>query len=170
MMNIIEAMIHNRSDFLNSNVIRSISFPRRADIVSQFMRNEHYMLETASRVYNNNITLRNAAATLITFNMPNANETTFMDPVIVSATREQITSSLEDCPNATHQCSICQEANNATSARMRQCGHIHHRRCIEEWLAMSVRCPVCRHDIREAGPTNQTFFAASQTSSPPASQ
>jgi len=170
MLNIIEGLVESRQNFLNDRTIRAIPFHQRGQNIYQFVLNEHYILETASRIYNNNLAIRNAAATLITFNMPNANETTFMDPVIVSATREQITSSLEDCPNATHQCSICQEANNATSARMRQCGHIHHRRCIEEWLAMSVRCPVCRHDIREAGPTNQTFFAASQTSSPPASQ
>ena len=166
MLNIIEGLVESRQNFLNDRVVRAMSFRDRADVMTRFMVNEHYILEAASRIYNNRVAIRNAATTLITLSMPN----NLMDPVIISATSEQIQGSLEPQPNATGHCSICQEANNGTSVRIRQCGHVHHRSCIEEWLAMSVRCPVCRHDIREEGPAAQTSSGASQTSSPPASQ
>ena len=164
MLNIIEGLVESRQSFLNDRVVRAMGFQDRARVMTRFMLNEHYILETASRVYNNNIAIRNAAATLITFSMPGANDN-FTDPVIVSATRQQIEGSLINEPNATGHCSICQEPNNVRSARIRQCGHVHHRGCIEDWLAMSVRCPVCRHDIREEGPEAQTSSGASQTSS-----
>jgi len=166
MLNIIEGLVESRQNFLNDRVVRAMSFRDRADVMTRFMVNEHYILETASRIYNNRVAIRNAATTLITLSMPD----NFMDPVIISATSQQIQGSLVSAPNATGHCSICQEANNGTSVRVRQCGHVHHRSCIEEWLAMSVRCPVCRHDIREEGPAAQTSSVASQTSSPPASQ
>ena len=161
MMGVVEGLIQSRQDFLNDRSIRSINFHNRGPIISHFIRNEHYLLEIATRVYNNTIAIRNAAATLITLSMPN----NFMEPVIISATSQQIQSSLVSAPNSTGDCSICQEANNGTSVCIRQCGHAHHRSCIEDWLAMSVRCPVCRHDIREEGQANQTSSGASQTSS-----
>ena len=161
MFGVVEGLVQSRQDFLNDRVVRSIKFHHRAPIISHFIRNEHYLLEIATRVYNNTIAIRNAATTLITLSMPN----NFMEPVIISATSQQIQSSLVSSPNSTGHCSICQEANNGTSVRIRQCGHVHHRTCIEEWLAMSVRCPVCRHDIREEGPAAQTSSGASQTSS-----
>jgi hypothetical protein len=54
-------------------------------------------------------------------------------------------------------CSICQD-------RMRQgeiirtltaCTHAFHKSCLDNWLLhSSVRCPSCRHDIREPAPTH----------------
>jgi hypothetical protein len=167
MMGVIEGLIQSRNDFLNNRTIRAFPFQQRANVVNRFMINEHYLLESASLTYNNTIALRNAATTLITLSMANNN---FMEPVIVSASAQQIQGSLESEANATGQCSICQENNNANSVRIRQCGHVHHRNCIEDWLAMSVRCPVCRHDIREEGLAAQTSSAASQTSSQPSVQ
>ena len=84
--------------------------------------------------------------------------TTTYDDVVVSAsqtmvneasTEETLEQDLE--PN----CAICQD-------RMRQgelvrklniCEHTFHKSCIDIWLLhRSVRCPTCRHDIRDLEP------------------
>jgi hypothetical protein len=50
-------------------------------------------------------------------------------------------------------CTICQEGLRAEDTghlrRIRHCGHTFHQNCIDTWFSSHVRCPVCRHDIRE---------------------
>jgi hypothetical protein len=50
-------------------------------------------------------------------------------------------------------CTICQEGLRAegtgTLREIRHCGHTFHQNCIDTWFSSHVRCPVCRHDIRE---------------------
>ena len=74
----------------------------------------------------------------------------FLDPVPVVATRDQIADATETGVAVTNtNCAICQES--VTSAtRLRACGHCFHSECIDQWLGMNTRCPVCRHDIRQA--------------------
>lgn len=74
----------------------------------------------------------------------------FLDPVPVVATRDQIVDATETGVAVTNtNCAICQES--VTSAtRLRACGHCFHSECIDQWLGMNTRCPVCRHDIRQA--------------------
>jgi len=73
----------------------------------------------------------------------------FLDPVPVVPSAAQIAAATEtNVVVANTNCAICQES--VTSAtRLRSCGHCFHRDCIDQWLGINTRCPVCRHDIRE---------------------
>lgn len=160
-LNMLDLMIVGRNEFLSSDLMRRVPFSRRADLISRYMSNEILYLEMMNRFHAEQTHLQNAAATLISLTMPNS---TFLNPVTVVASRAQIESSLQNYQNTTSNCAICQDAISSGGCRIRQCGHVYHRSCIENWLTMSVRCPVCRHDIREEGQAIQTSFAAEQTS------
>jgi hypothetical protein len=51
-------------------------------------------------------------------------------------------------PPAGELCAICQDTM-ATSTRLTHCRHYFHHTCITQWFGTSVRCPVCRNDIRD---------------------
>jgi hypothetical protein len=77
----------------------------------------------------------------------------FHEAVIVRPTQQQINaaSSIVELSNSTDNCSICQEPLISESERVRRlthCQHMFHHSCITTWFATNVRCPVCRHDIR----------------------
>ena len=165
MLNIIEGIVTARGNFFEVSALRSLNWHDRTTIASRYITSDLLLLEVANRVYLSNIQTRNAATTLITLTMPN---NSFMNPVTVTASPAQITAALEDITETTGNCSICQEAIVNGGTRIRHCGHIHHRACLDTWFAMSVRCPVCRHDIRDQA--NQTSAASSQTSSQLANQ
>ena len=160
----IEDMIIGRNNFFNDTMLRAIPFHQRPLVLSRYMNTESLYLEFINRVYLNNIQHQAAATALVTLTMPH----TFMDPVSVTASRVQITQSLEDFPTTTSNCAICQDLISSGGCRIRQCGHVYHRACVVNWFSMSVRCPVCRHDIREVGQASQTSSVAEQTSSPQA--
>lgn len=80
----------------------------------------------------------------------------FLDtPVIVRPSVEQIsnstTISVVDISRLTDDCSICQDGmiQNEEIRTITHCGHKFHKDCIDVWFQTNVRCPVCRHDIRE---------------------
>jgi hypothetical protein len=80
----------------------------------------------------------------------------FSAPVIVAPTAEQLDSGSEivtDLSGAS-PCAVCQDAliPNDICRRLRACGHVYHRSCIDQWYQRSVRCPTCRHDIRNPLP------------------
>jgi hypothetical protein len=82
-----------------------------------------------------------------------------LTPVIVAPTTDQIATATDlrmaTTADETINCSVCQEsvADGQAIRRINHCGHTFHRNCIDTWFRTSVRCPVCRHDIREtAGP------------------
>lgn len=73
----------------------------------------------------------------------------FLDPVPVVPTRQQISDATETHVGVLNTtCAICQDAVTCAT-RLRACGHCFHGACIDQWLGMNSRCPVCRHDIRE---------------------
>jgi len=88
---------------------------------------------------------------------------TFLTPVPVRPTQEQINSSTRTCVYSDIQnqinasCSICQaefqDIDNVI--QIRSCGHIFHREELLSWFERgglgngSVFCPMCRVDIRE---------------------
>ena len=74
----------------------------------------------------------------------------FLDPVPVIPTREELAAGTETGVtfNSNETCSICQDSV-VHGTRLRNCGHCFHTDCIDQWLGMNTRCPMCRHDIRE---------------------
>ncbi len=85
-------------------------------------------------------------------NLPNS----FLEPVVVRPTTEQIESGSERAfPQEETTCAICQDAIpvNQMCRRLRACNHAFHISCIDQWFARDVRCPTCRHDIREPAPS-----------------
>jgi hypothetical protein len=47
-------------------------------------------------------------------------------------------------------CSVCLEdfpASGEGVRRMKACGHIFHRQCLQNWLNTARTCPICRHDL-----------------------
>ena len=83
----------------------------------------------------------------MTFQMPAG----WNEPVPVVATPAEIHSSMvrlaaSDPPQV---CAICQDSITAEGVQLRNCEHNFHRSCILTWFSTSVRCPVCRNDIRD---------------------
>lgn len=162
---LLEDMIEGRNNFLSNSTIRAIPYSYRPGVLARFMNNEALYIEFINRVYMNSIQTRAAATALITLTMPNM-VGNFMDPVSVTPSVNQINRSLQDCEATTSSCAICQESISSGACRIRQCGHVYHRACIVAWFSTSVRCPVCRYDIRIEGPASQTSSAGEETPSP----
>jgi hypothetical protein len=141
-LSLIDGLIEGRNIFL-SRTISQIPHPAREGAYSRFLLNELCMLEVVSRVFQHGIRSENRQIILdipITAN--------FLDAVPVVATPEQINQAVETIEDGSGVCAICQENISGSCARIRQCSHKYHRNCLVTWFAMSVRCPVCRHDIR----------------------
>lgn len=149
---LLEQMIEGRNDFYNLTM-RLTPHQHRPQMLSRYMLNEIVYLEMINRMYQNH--LRSSSA-VVTFTLP-AN---FTEPVIVAPTQAQIGAAIEDISTSTNSCAICQDAISSGGCRIRSCRHEFHRTCLTNWFGMSVRCPVCRHDIREsanpAGGESQT--------------
>jgi hypothetical protein len=135
--------------FRNPNVYR-----RRDDITLRYLEIELRYLELLTR--------QRAEPVTITFpiNLPS----NFLDVVPIVPTPEQIENELidGDVPVTPQNCSICQDSISSECVRLRICQHAYHRSCIQTWFGASVRCPVCRRDIRE-DPAIQTSSAATRT-------
>ena len=75
-----------------------------------------------------------------------------LEPIIVRPSAQQIeeASSIVEVSNSQNSCAICQEHMNPNDRirRLNQCRHMFHNQCIMTAFQSSVRCPVCRHDIR----------------------
>jgi hypothetical protein len=148
-LDLIEGLIEGRNDFF-VRTMQLTPHQQRGVMLSRFMMNEVCYLEILNRFYQNH--LRNQlASAVLTFTMPN----NFNDPVPVLPTQAQITSAIENITSTTSICAICQDSISSGACRIRQCGHVYHRSCILSWFGMNVRCPVCRHDIREGAQDNQ---------------
>ena len=166
---ILQNMLEVRQQFFDIRFQRLLANDSRSSLVARYMLTDGAMLEMINRTYISNTQARSAAVSLLGYAIPNM--TTFSEPVTVAPTQAQIQASLEDViPASQVSCAICQEPVSSGAARIRQCGHVYHRPCVSNWFSMSVRCPVCRHDIREAGPAAQTSAASSQTSVQPVNQ
>jgi len=54
----------------------------------------------------------------------------------------------DDIGEDTNPCSICQEDFAADEeVRDLPCQHYFHSHCIDQWLVIQKKCPLCRHDI-----------------------
>ena len=135
---------------------RAAMYRRRDQLTRQFMETEIAYMDTIVR--------DNRLPVTITFpiNIPQ----NFMEPVPVIPTQQQILDEVVDHISSSQQtCSICQDSIVSDGVKLRVCQHVYHRSCIQTWFGASVRCPVCRRDIRE-GPVTQTSFGATGMTSP----
>lgn len=78
----------------------------------------------------------------------------FLDPVPVFPTPAQVSAATEIRTleaDLEDNCSVCQDTMRIGEAvrHITACNHTFHRSCIDTWFVRNVRCPVCRHDIRE---------------------
>lgn len=130
--------------------VRFLDGHTRNHIVAAHMRNTTMTLDILRRF------MTQPQRTTMVMNIPLSVDVSgnpianFFDPIPVVPTREQITAGTEQHINvaAGTVCAICQDAV-ACATRLRHCGHSFHGSCIDQWLQMNPRCPVCRHDIRE---------------------
>ena len=157
-MELLMLLARGRNEFFSNENVRLLNYPARTGIMSRYMNSEAFMLELVNRLYTNHL-YTNVANAVFTLAMP----ARFNDPVVVAPSQLQINAALENHDNPDSPCAICQEAITSNGVRIRQCQHSYHRACISNWFSMSVRCPVCRHDIREVDQPAQTSSASVQT-------
>lgn len=143
-LDILAGMLQTDRTFYST--IRFLDGQTRSNIVAAHMRNNFQMLSIL-RVF---MAQPPATATL-TISMDASGN--FFDPVPVVPTPEQVTAATERAfqPPADTNCSICQEGLTQ-GTRLRGCNHVFHDQCIDQWLQMNPRCPVCRHDVRDLQP------------------
>lgn len=154
---LLDDLAGGRNAFLNSTMNR-IPHSQRFNAYNRFMANESMYLQLIHNILRNmNRSTDNSA--VVTFTIPS----NFSDPVIVRPNQEQINSALESIENSNSTCAICQDLISFDGVKIRHCNHEFHRSCISSWFGINVRCPVCRHDIRD--PITQTPSASEQTSS-----
>lgn len=51
----------------------------------------------------------------------------------------------EECDAA--ECSICLEKNDQQYCKIKSCGHIFHKKCLNKWFSTNNSCPYCRCQI-----------------------
>ena len=98
------------------------------------------------------------------FTRPNLERFLASSPVPIVPTREQVANASQVCLFEDIQepinsiCPITQQPFSLRDPVMRltHCGHIFNVTSINEWFSRHVRCPVCRHDIRETVPPQST--------------
>ncbi len=94
-------------------------------------------------------------------------------PVIVRPSNEvidaaTISETVSTPPPPAGICVICQEEFAVTNQlrRIRHCGHVFHHDCIMTHFETSVRCPTCRHDIRDSTSTAATASLTDSATNP----
>lgn len=141
------------------NIVRFLDGNTRNHIVAAHMRNTSQAIQLLRMSLTRPVSQREN----IVMNIPLANlfdpsgnfMRNFLDPVPVVPTREQIAAATENNIMVRDEtCAVCQEPMTCAT-RIRHCGHCFHTQCIHEWLTMSTRCPVCRHDVRDLHPARR---------------
>lgn len=152
-----ERVFHQTVRFLDSRT--------RNHIVAAQLRNTALALDIIRRVL---AQPARPTTTTMVMNFPLTMDVSgnFFDPVPVVPTRDQITIATEMHVGVAEgsTCAICQDAVSCAT-RLRHCGHFFHGSCIDQWLQMNPRCPVCRHDIREQRLLRQTGSTTNESSS-----
>lgn len=143
-LDVLQGMLQTDRAFYST--IRFLDGQTRSHIVAAHMRNNSQMLGIL-RVFMN----QPPVTATLTLSMDASGN--FFDAVPVVPSPQQIAAATErnvEVPAETN-CSICQEELR-TGTRLRACQHTFHEQCIDQWLQMNTRCPVCRHDVRDLQP------------------
>ena len=136
------------------SIVRFLDAPTRNHVVAAHLRNT----SSALAILYSHVLQNRSRNTRFTVNIPlgmfdSSGNPTFLEPVPVVATREQIAAGVEtNAMMFDYNCAICQEPVTAAT-RIRACGHAFHAHCINQWFSMNTHCPVCRHDIRDLNST-----------------
>lgn len=169
-IDLLHEMMEARTEFLTNDTIRAINYPARTTLIGRFLNTEQLVLELVNRIHSTQI-YGDLTTALLTVTLPGGQlARNFSDPVPVTPSTNQINAGLESIETASSPCAVCQDPITSGGVRIRACRHEYHRSCISNWFSMSVRCPVCRYDIREAGQTGQTSAASSETIAPAGDQ
>jgi hypothetical protein len=120
-------------------ILRNFPIEARAAVMLQHQINNSWMIA----LLHTSLTQPDS----VVINIPYPDE---MVDVPVLATAAQIQTAIT--PNVTvdadaGDCAICQESVGIMT-KINRCGHGFHDACIQSWFTRSVRCPVCRWDIR----------------------
>lgn len=159
---IVSSLLTSREQFFRN--IRYFNYRQRGDITERFFVSEGRYLTMLNE--------RRRARTQQTVNIsiPFTFPASFLEAVPVLATPQQIADEVQNHTSSLQQtCSICQDSISSDGAILRVCRHVYHRSCIQTWFGASVRCPVCRRDIRE-DPADQTSSDATGMQPPQTSQ
>jgi hypothetical protein len=140
-LELLDGLVESRNIFF-SRTINLVPVASRGPAYSRFMTNELCYLDILNRIFARGNTNQ------IVLNIPS----NFGDNVVVAPSADQIAQSLENVAGPQGACAVCQDAISSDGVRIRQCSHAYHGSCIRDWFTMSVRCPVCRYDIREPTP------------------
>lgn len=148
------------------SIVRFLDAPTRNHVVAAHLRNT----SSALAILYSHVLQNRSRNTRFTVNIPlgmfdSSGNPTFLEPVPVVATREQIAAGVEtNAMMFDYNCAICQEPVTAAT-RIRACGHAFHAQCINQWFSMNTHCPVCRHDIRDLNSTSTQSGNASSVHS-----
>jgi len=154
-LELLQSFADGRREFLNHRNVRLIDFRDRGSILTRYFQTEMAITDLLTRLYAQQQT-NDIANSIVRLTIPSR----FLDPVRVTATTDQINNSLITRDVQDSPCAICQEAISSGGVVLRHCSHGYHRSCILQWFSSSVRCPTCRHDIRETGLASQTSSAS----------
>lgn len=151
--NYFPALLYSQGRFMSTNQILHYI---RYQIMTQFPR--HGRIMPLSRAVDESLASAEFILNLLnTFVVhDDGRAAAFAAPVIVRATPAQINEGSEIVTDISgSNCAVCQDVivEADTCRRLRACRHIYHQTCIDQWYRRSVRCPTCRHDIREAADT-----------------
>lgn len=152
LLEVIRELVSSRNQFFSR---AHIFYGNRDELARQIFEEEKNIIDIIRTIY------RNQRAVPITFSIPLSwagAGGTFDEPVPVFPTPDQITNELVQlAPSSSPSvCSICQDTISSDGCQLRGCAHTYHTSCIRMWFSTSVRCPVCRRDIRE-DQEDQTF-------------
>ena len=160
LLEIVGELVEARVQFFTRN-LNGIMHIQRGPALQRFLGIEERYLELVDRLHRSH--LRNQLVTnVITLTLGEL--TGPMENVRVVPTTAQIDAAIMNIDTSESNCAVCQDAVSSAGVRIRHCNHEFHRACLVSWFAMSVRCPVCRHDIREDH-VGQTSSVATGTTS-----
>jgi hypothetical protein len=148
-------LINGRNQ-LFQRTLNMVPHQNRTLVLNNMLINEYAYINLLNRLHTSYI--RDSTVTAYITVGDNTTTPGFSDPVPVVPTNAQITNAVtyETANSQSNNCAICQESIDGELVRIRHCGHIYHRTCLSTWFQTSVRCPVCRHDIRATDPVTQT--------------
>lgn len=154
LLDILQITAEGRRNFFTAENIRAVNYRDRSAVINHYLRTESASMDMMIRLYAQQQT-NDIANSIVRLTVPSR----FLDPVRVSPTAAQINNSLVTRETQDSPCAICQDTISSGGVVLRHCSHGYHRTCILQWFSTSVRCPTCRHDIRETDQTAQTSSA-----------